>query len=577
MFAWGACCLSVCCLSFDARAADDVSGADKLRTLYSAQFQFTADGLPIVPVAIADGVAEVTVTGEGGLILWPDGEGSAELRADDAWTVRASRTTPAKLRYHAIVARARLADDDAASANAAATAKAWEARGEKARVFEHGALFGVSGEVLDRREVLVAVGPMDSFEAADRATERLVRKAPLAGRGVFTELIDRPHGLLHATGKRSGARLRNEGVLWFASEGDRPLKVEWTPAAVAGAPAKPRAQGLFHGTVYVTIDRRGQIAIVNAVPEDRLLAGLVPAEIFPSAPDEALKAQAVAARGELLAKIGTRHIGDPYRLCSTTHCQVYGGAGRETPRTTAAVLATRGEVLFTPDKKDLVDTVYSASCGGHTEHNENVWPDQPRQATLRGRRDAAVSGPASGTATGAASGTQAGAPAGPAAGASPDPFAGGITEANVARFVAETPPAYCAQASQGGGDRYRWTVTRPVAELEKLLAALPVGRVRSIDVLERGISGRARAIKVTGARGSEVIRGELRIRQLFGGLRSSLFVVEVKDGAATFRGAGYGHGVGLCQTGAIGMAEAGKSHQEILRHYYQGSVLRKLW
>ena len=106
---------------------------------------------------------------------------------------------------------------------------------------------------------------------------------------------------------------------------------------------------------------------------------------------------------------------------------------------------------------------------------------------------------------------------------------------------------------------------------------LASGNVVSVDVLERGISGRARAIRVTGAARSEVIRGELRIRQTFGGLRSSLFIVEVSAGAATFRGAGFGHGVGLCQTGTIGMAEAGKSYRQILQHYYQGSVLRKLW
>jgi SpoIID/LytB domain protein len=82
---------------------------------------------------------------------------------------------------------------------------------------------------------------------------------------------------------------------------------------------------------------------------------------------------------------------------------------------------------------------------------------------------------------------------------------------------------------------------------------------------------------VTGATGSEVIRGELRIRQAFGSLRSSLFVVEMQGSGAVFHGAGFGHGVGLCQTGAIGMAEAGKSYHEILRHYYPGTTLRKLW
>ena len=91
------------------------------------------------------------------------------------------------------------------------------------------------------------------------------------------------------------------------------------------------------------------------------------------------------------------------------------------------------------------------------------------------------------------------------------------------------------------------------------------------------MSGRARQVRVVGANRSETVSGELRIRQLFGGLRSSLFVVKVEGGAATFRGGGFGHGVGLCQTGAIGMAEAGKNYRDILRHYYQGSAIRKLW
>src|SRR5205085_2660076 len=162
-----------------------------------------------------------------------------------------------------------------------------------------------------------------------------------------------------------------------------------------------------------------------------------------------------------------------------THCQVYSGAGRETPRTTAAVVATRGEVLFTPDGKDLVDTVYSANCGGHTESVENVWPELGVQPTLRGHRD------------GASSAT--------------DQLAAG---------------------------------------LDRLLASYKLGPVRSIEVLERGVSGRARAVRITGAARSEVIRGELRIRQTFGGLRSSLFTVTVSRGAASFRGAGFGHGVG---------------------------------
>jgi SpoIID/LytB domain protein len=336
-------------------------------------------------------------------------------------------------------------------------------------------------------------------------------------------------------------------VLWFAPARGKPLAIEWR------RPGKSEAtRSSYHGRLYVTIDRRGGLAVVNAVPEDRLLAGLVPAEIYPSAPDEALKAQAVAARNELIAKIGTRHSGEPFRLCAETHCQVYAGAARETPRTTAAVAATRGEVLFASDGKTLVDAFYSANCGGHTEHNENVWSDQAPLPSLRGHRD-----------TTARPG---------------DPFAGGITEALLERFLAEPPASYCGDAhQQGGPDRFRWTVTRSAADLDRLLASLRLGRLRGIEVLERGVSGRARVVRLTGSARTDTIRGELRIRQTFGNLRSSMFLVKVEAGAATFRGGGFGHGVGLCQTGSIGMAEAGKSYKDILRHYYLGSTLRKLW
>jgi SpoIID/LytB domain protein len=209
-------------------------------------------------------------------------------------------------------------------------------------------------------------------------------------------------------------------------------------------------------------------------------------------------------------------------------------------------------VLFTADSKDLADTVYSANCGGHTENNENAWPDMPALPALRGHRDAPATG-------------------------KPDIYAAGVSEENLVRFIDQPPVAYCGQARLGAGDRFRWTVKRTAAELDKLLAQYHLGKIRAIEVPQRGVSGRALAVRVVGSARSETIRGELRIRQAFGGLRSSLFVVEVKDGDAIFRGAGFGHGVGMCQTGAVGMAEAGASYQQILRFYYPGTVLRKLW
>jgi stage II sporulation protein D len=499
----------------------------------------------VVPVALAQGVVEVRVQGEGGLRLLPEGDEGPEIRSDDDWRVRAERTTPARMRYWSVVWRGKAQQ----GADASAQARSWRARGQEAKVFEQGTLFAVAGEVLDRREAVVGVSPATTFEAAEREIEKLRSSSRLPGGagGVHAELLERPHGHLEAISERSAIRVRNEGILWFVPMGSKPLRVEWR-----GSSARDSGQGLYHGRVYVTIDRRGGLTVVNAVPENRLLHGLVPAEIYPSAPDEALKAQAVAARGELLAKIGMRHAGEPFRLCSQTHCQVYSGAGRETPRTTAAVEATQGEILFSDGGKEIVDTVYSASCGGHTENNENAWPDMPALRPLRGRRDAAAD--------------------------VRDPFGGGISEDLVERFISAPPAAFCGSAQRGGGpDRYRWTVARSRTELETLLAPYHLEGLLAIEVLERGASGRARALRLVGRARSEVVRGELRIRKTFGGLRSSLFVVEVREGAATFRGAGFGHGVGLCQTGAIGMAEAGRSYRQILGHYYQGGIVRKLW
>src|SRR6185436_5290283 len=116
------------------------------------------DGLPVVPVAIAQGVIEVRIEGEGGLRLLPEGDGGPEMRADDAWRVHAERTTPARLRYWPVVWRGKPQQ----GAEAAAAARQWRDRGMQAQTFEQGTLFAVAGEVLDRREVLVGVNPTPS-------------------------------------------------------------------------------------------------------------------------------------------------------------------------------------------------------------------------------------------------------------------------------------------------------------------------------------------------------------------------------------------------------------------------------
>jgi SpoIID/LytB domain protein len=298
--------------------------------------------------------------------------------------------------------------------------------------------------------------------------------------------------------------------------------------------------------VYVTLDHDGALVVANAVAEDKLLAGLVPAEMYPDAPAAALEAQAIAARTELLQKIGRRNLTDPFLLCSTQQCQVYAGAGKEDPRTTRAVDATRGMVLLR-DGGGLVDIRYSASCGGHGEDNDAIWGGDP-DPSLRGRTDTANGGMSR------------------------------ITDDNLGAFLDGGGDAWCNR-SKLGKTRFRWTERISEAELTARVATEypEVGRVKQLVARQRGASGRIGALAIQGDKASVVVSGDLHIRRLLGGLKSTLFEVERRGEAFVIHGAGFGHGVGMCQMGAIGMAGAGKPHAQILAHYYRGSHLHRLY
>jgi stage II sporulation protein D len=508
-------------------SADELSGADKLRVVYSNQFAWTRDGLPIVTVRVMEHRASVTLSADGMRVV-PDGEGGPEVRGGATWTVRVVDGKPGRIVTHNIVASFAPAETDELQAELAK----WRAKKVQTRTFEVGALFAVKGQVLDSRRILVAA-------------------AGTTGGTAYPELVDRPRGIVEATDER-GTIVRNDSIVWF----------EPGPSGLIELRDVDNERGAketrkYFGKLYVTVDNAGQLAVVNAVPEDKLLAGLVPAEMSASSPPEALKAQAVAARNELLAKIGTRHLTDPYRLCATQHCQVYAGAGREDARATAAVAATRGELLVRDAGGGLVDAVYSASCGGHGEHNEHVWGGAP-DATLRGRLD------------------------GDAALQSRLPKFASIGESELRAWLAIGPSAdglWCARPKEAQIN-FRWQKAIDVAALE---ARAAVGKLRDLQVVERGVSGRATKLRLSGDGGDKEIRGELEIRRALGNLKSAMFVLDVARDAGghvtslSATGGGHGHGVGMCQVGAVGMAGAGRSYVEILRQYYAGSHLRKLY
>jgi len=534
---------ALACLLPAVAFADDTSASDKLRILYSTRFTFTDDGVPLVTVEIMGNRKEVKLRAKGGVIVRPDGAGGSAIETDggEAWTVTVENAKPAQIAEWTVVET--LGPDDEAGVNAALAR--WKQRGFDPRPFEVGTVFGTGGEVIDTREVRIAIDPVAQGKGAARAAE--VAKKFGVKTSVHEELVRRPSGTVVA---RSGTTtIKNPSVLWFAPRNaSETITVPDVPTGTGGSQLQTGSEERrYWGSVYVTLDHDGSLLAANAVSEDKLLAGLVPAEMYPDAPQAALEAQAIAARTELLQKIGRRNLTDPFLLCSTQQCQVYGGAGKEDPRTTKAVEKTRGIVLLR-DGGGMVDIRYSATCGGHGEDNEAIWGGEP-DPSLRGHRDDSKGNISR------------------------------ITDDNLGAFLDEDPKKFWCGRVEKAKTKFRWTEKISADDLTaRVSTEYPeIGRIKAITAKQRGVSGRVQVLTITGDKASVEVTGDLHIRRLLGGLKSSLFEVK-RDGAMfVFRGAGFGHGVGMCQLGAIGMADAGKSHKDILGQYYRGTHLHKLY
>ncbi len=466
-----------------------------------------------------------------------------EVPAGARLTVRVRGAAPAVVVHHALLAEAPLA----ARGTLEAARRTWAGRGVAVRSRSTGAVYGIAGRVVDtRRELLLAEG--DGSLAAARELVGSLRARFDARATLHSEVISRPRGTLELRAE-GGAPLGDaEAALWLDVAGDEGFVVEDVEHD-RGPRGQAREDRTYGGRLFVTVDAQGALAAIHGVPLEELLRGLVPSEMPASSPLEALKAQAVTARSNVLAQVGARHGTDPFMLCAEVHCQAYRGEAARTARTDEAVRATRGEALFGADGA-LVDAVYSATCGGHGEHAELVWGNVA-SASLRGQPD--LRGPA-------------------------PRWDGGLAEEERLRaFLADPGDAWCRQAASRGATRFRWERTFTAAALDAAAAPLGVGRVRAISVEARGVSGRARVLSVEGDRGRAEIAGELRIRRLLGDLPSAMFVVDRAGDGVVLRGGGWGHGAGMCQWGAVGRARSGQSHRDILGAYYSGAELARMY
>ncbi len=518
---------------------------DPLDLLWNHRLDFAAGGAPLVTIRLMEGQQEIAFHTTAPARLRARGGGEVRIPPGQTFRVRGRGALPAAIARYPLLGDALYAD----RARLDATRRLWEGRGIVVRQRMTGGVYGIAGHVIDnRRIVLLAAGDGSAASAHAFAEEALAR---YGGRtGTYSEIVTRPSGRLEVL-DAAGVQVAEGDALVSLDVGGRGSFTVHRVEHDVGQAAHGFEDRTYHGRLLVTIDSSGHLAVVLAVTLEELLRGLVPSELPAGSPREALKAQAVTARSNVLAQIGTRHLTDPYVLCSEVHCQAYRGEAAQAPATDAAVRATAGEALFGREDHALVDAVYSAMCGGHGEDNDAVWPTMP-SAGLRGRPDLPPD--------------QARA------------WQGGLaSEARLRSFLAGAPTGWCGRASGVREDRYRWTRRFSPSDLSALAATLGVGRVRGLEVTARGSSGRARALVVTGDAGQGVVEGELRIRRLLGDLPSAMFVVDRAADDLVLHGGGWGHGVGMCQWGAIGRAEAGQGYREILRAYYSGAEVAKIY
>ena len=361
----------------------------------------------------------------------------------------------------------------------------------------------------------------------------------------------------------------------------------------------------FLGTLHFVVES-DKICAINELPVERYLESVISSEMSATSSLELLKAHAVISRSWLLAQMKKRReVAESgnnffsfvkkddrlirwydredhtiFDVCADDHCQRYQGITKETsPHVAEAIRQTKGQILM--DGDDICDARFSKCCGGVTEEFQYCWEDTPKNY-LSSVRDI-IQGVKS------------------AVTAAPAPLPSLQDEAAADAWIRSNPPAFCNTTDkkilsqvlndydQETADFYRWKVTLTQEKLQQLLdekLKMSFGDIIDLQAEERGKSGRISKLRIVGTEKTFVIGKELEIRRALSDthLYSSAFVVDrydINEKGVPQRfdiiGAGWGHGVGLCQIGAAVMGEEGFDYDAILLHYYQGAEIKKVY
>jgi len=303
----------------------------------------------------------------------------------------------------------------------------------------------------------------------------------------------------------------------------------------------------YRGLIEISPRQGKGFNVINRVSLEDYTAGVLPAEMNTSWPIEALKAQAVVVRGYVMTRLG-RHNDEGFDVVDSVQDQVYRGLRAETDRSNEAVKETAGLVVKHSGK--VMAAVFSAQCGGHTQDYEEAWGYKSPVVGVpdfdeRYNRDMEFP----------------------------------LSPARMEKWIKEDPEAWCRIYGLRGYGNYRWAWIVPAEDIEKKVPG--IGRIRRLTVTHRSTAGWADKLLVEGETGSRELKAD-SIRRYLGGIRSNLIWIEPQFNPRGWPeefiiyGGGWGHGVGMCQVGCYGLAEAGKTFGDILRHYFPKGSVEKL-
>ncbi len=321
----------------------------------------------------------------------------------------------------------------------------------------------------------------------------------------------------------------------------------------------------YRGELELFATPDGGVSAANRLPLEQYVETAVGSEMRHDLPAAFSQAQAVAARSTVLATANRHHYSDGFDLCHDDHCQCYQGIVREADAVIEPIRATSGNVLvFTPPNppaeargnQRIADARYAKSCGGASDLFVEVWgEEEPGYFAVRPCGEFHVPNLSD--------------------------------EKTAADFLLHPPRAFCNPVDHpyphpwDEDELFRWTREYDKAELGALLTrktGLNIGAVEQLTVKHRSPSGRITALDLRGSAGSATLYGELEIRRALSPshLPSSYFITHIAGDTITLKGGGWGHGVGLCQLGAVAMAKEGWSMENILAHYYPNTKLASL-